>query len=549
MSILTILLGCLCCLYGRRSFKLISEGYLLKPILLLRTLGSVFLIAVVYITFYFELGPLITSVSVCITFIAATFALTFFASVSKAQDIVPASTIVQDMRRAGENIAQQSSEIAIGSANVSHFVDKLANLFDAQVESTKQIAERVTAIESANQSIIEISQEALISISDSYGDANDSVELLQQVSAQQSTLQSRINDTNTLLLSLRDNATDIASIVETINQLAAQTNMLALNAAIEAARAGEQGRGFAVVADEVRNLAKRTTEATKGIESVLEEITKGSNSSVEAIEKVTNAGNQMADYVAQASDRVSKSASTSLIAKESMDSLTIRVAETKEVNSGISTHAESLFLSTDSLKRELEDVSDKVLVLCHQTEGIFRTLNVFHLDNRNAMVQNLAIQTAAAIGNLFEESINNAKISENDLFDTHYQPIANTKPIKHTTKFDKFTDKLLPSLQEIILQQHDFIIYAGAVDRNGYFPTHNNCFSKALTGNYEADLIGNRTKRIFDDYTGSRCGSNQELFLLQTYKRDTGEVMHDLSAPIYVNGKHWGGFRIGYKAS
>lgn len=536
-------------LYGRRSFKLISEGCLLKPILLLRTLGSVFLIAVVYITFYFELGPLITSVSVCITFVAATFALTFFANASKTQDIAPASTIMQDMRRAGENIAQQSSEIAIGSANVSHFVDKLANLFDAQVESTKQIAERVTAIESSNQSIIEISQEALISISDSYGDANDSVELLQQVSAQQSTLQSRINDTNTLLLSLRDNATDIASIVETINQLAAQTNMLALNAAIEAARAGEQGRGFAVVADEVRNLAKRTTEATKGIESVLEEITKGSNSSVEAIEKVTNAGIQMADYVAQASDRVSKSASTSLIAKESMDSLTICVAETKEVNSGISTHAESLFLSTDSLKRELEDVSDKVLVLCHQTEGIFRTLNVFDLENRNAMVQNLAIQTAGAIGKLFEESINNAKISENDLFDTNYQPIANTDPMKHTTKFDKFTDKLLPSLQETILQENNFIIYAGAVDRNGYFPTHNHCFSKPLTGNYETDLVGNRTKRIFDDYTGSRCGSNQELFLLQTYKRDTGEVMHDLSAPIYVNGKHWGGFRIGYKAS
>jgi methyl-accepting chemotaxis protein len=521
----------------------------LKPILLFRTLGSVFLIVVVYITFYFELGPLITSVSVCITFIGATFALTFFANASKTQDVAPVSTVVRDMRRAGENIAQQSSEIAIGSANVSHFVDKLANLFDVQVESTKQIAERVTAIESSNQSIIEISQEALISISDSYGDANDSVELLQQVSAQQSILQSRISDTNTLLLSLRDNATDIANIVETINQLAAQTNMLALNAAIEAARAGEQGRGFAVVADEVRNLAKRTTEATKGIESVLEEITKGSNSSVEAIEKVTNAGIQMADYVAQASDRVSKSASTSLIAKESMDSLTIRVAETKEVNSGISTHAESLFLSTDSLKRELEDVSDKVLVLCHQTEGIFRTLNLFDLENRNAMVQNLAIQTAAAIGKLFEESINNAKISENDLFDTNYQPIANTDPMKHTTKFDKFTDKLLPPLQETILQENNFIIYAGAVDRNGYFPTHNRCFSKPLTGNYETDLVGNRTKRIFNDYTGSRCGSNQELFLLQTYKRDTGEVMHDLSAPIYVNGKHWGGFRIGYIAS
>jgi methyl-accepting chemotaxis protein len=39
------------------------------------------------------------------------------------------------------------------------------------------------------------------------------------------------------------------------------------------------------------------------------------------------------------------------------------------------------------------------------------------------------------------------------------------------------------------------------------------------------------------------------LFLLQTYKCDTGEVMHDLSVPIYVNGKHWSGFRIGYKVA
>ncbi|MFX6035700.1 hypothetical protein ABTE74_20175, partial [Acinetobacter baumannii] len=49
--------------------------------------------------------------------------------------------------------------------------------------------------------------------------------------------------------------------------------------------------------------------------------------------------------------------------------------------------------------------------------------------------------------------------------------------------------------------------------------------------------------------TGKRCGANNRPFLLQTYKRDTGEVMHDLSVPIYVNGKHWGGFRVGYRSS
>jgi len=34
--------------------------------------------------------------------------------------------------------------------------------------------------------------------------------------------------------------------------------------------------------------------------------------------------------------------------------------------------------------------------------------------------------------------------------------------------------------------------------------------------------------------------------LLQTYKRDTGKIMHDLSVPIFVGGRHWSGFRIGY---
>ena len=83
---------------------------------------------------------------------------------------------------------------------------------------------------------------------------------------------------------------------------------------------------------------------------------------------------------------------------------------------------------------------------------------------------------------------------------------------------------------------------------NGYFPTHNRKFSQALTGDYEKDLANNRTKRIFSDRTGSRCGSHTDAFLLQTYKRDTGEVMHDMSIPIYVNGRHWGGFRVGYRS-
>jgi methyl-accepting chemotaxis protein len=164
-------------------------------------------------------------------------------------------------------------------------------------------------------------------------------------------------------------------------------------------------------------------------------------------------------------------------------------------------------------------------------------------------IRSVAGTAAKEITRIFEEAIANGQISQAALFDRTYVPIPGTDPQKHTTRFDSFTDRVLPQLQERILVAMPRVAYAGAVDNNGYFPTHNRKFSKPLTGDYETDLVNNRTKRIFSDRTGSRCGSSTKPFLLQTYKRDTGEVMHDLSVPIYVGGSHWGGFRVGYRSS
>jgi methyl-accepting chemotaxis protein len=164
-------------------------------------------------------------------------------------------------------------------------------------------------------------------------------------------------------------------------------------------------------------------------------------------------------------------------------------------------------------------------------------------------IRRAAQRAALEVGKLFESAVAAGKITPEALFDRRYEEIPNTNPTKFHTKFDRFTDKVLPEIQEGLLSAMPHLAYAGAVDNNGYFPTHNRKFSQPLTGDYDVDIIHNRTKRIFSDRTGKRCGSNTRPFLLQTYKRDTGEVMHDLSAPIYVDGKHWGGFRIGYRSS
>lgn len=164
----------------------------------------------------------------------------------------------------------------------------------------------------------------------------------------------------------------------------------------------------------------------------------------------------------------------------------------------------------------------------------------------------LANEFAKRVGDTVERWLASKEVSPDRLFSFLYYPIPNTDPPKFNTDYDRLADREggggFVDIQETIYNRApNVIIYTVTVDKNGYLPTHNKRYSMPLTGNLASDLVNNRTKRIFNDRTGLAAAQNTAPFLVQNYQRDTGETMADLSVPVFVQGKHWGAVRIGYR--
>ncbi|MBI1209287.1 MAG: hypothetical protein GC191_18625 [Azospirillum sp.] len=165
----------------------------------------------------------------------------------------------------------------------------------------------------------------------------------------------------------------------------------------------------------------------------------------------------------------------------------------------------------------------------------------------------IAKDTARRIGESFEEALNRKELVWDDLWDVEYQMIRGTDPAQYSTRFLPLCDRVLPGIQEPLLTRNARITFVVAVDRNGYLPVHNRQYSEPQRpGDRAWNTAHCRNRRMFDDRTGLAAARNRQPILVQTYRRDMGGGqfvnMKDISAPIMVNGQHWGGLRFGVKS-
>ncbi len=154
------------------------------------------------------------------------------------------------VRSASQSVSTAANQIAVGNHELSARTEQQS----AAVVETAASMEQLSSTVKQNAQNAHQASQLSIAASDSAGNGGGVV----------SAAVARMKD-------ISESSRRIADITSVINGIAFQTNILALNAAVEAARAGEQGRGFAVVAGEVRNLAQRSAQAAKEIETLIQE--------------------------------------------------------------------------------------------------------------------------------------------------------------------------------------------------------------------------------------------------------------------------------------
>ena len=450
-------------------------------------------------------------------------------------------------------VADAAGQLGVELADVAGYVEDISGNFGRQAKRFDDIRQASEALKGSNARIVEVAAIARQTACRANADTASSQTRVIEAVAEIEALVAAVSAIEKSVAELSHSLGQVGKVAQGIAAIARQTNLLALNATIEAARAGSAGRGFAVVATEVKTLASETAEATAEIEATLADLN---------------------DRTAALTTQCSRSMSRATVVQSGTAAIGSAMENLAMAMSGMGAEIESIAQSTEAIESEanvlsnvfgeltsgvkdssenLDAARDRVVRLLGVGEdliGLTANSGVGTVDQPYIV---MAMEAAARIGKLFETEVSRGGLSMTDLFDADYRPVAGSNPQQVLTRFTNFTDRVLPDIQEDLLERDSRIAFCAAVDCNGYLPTHNLKFSKPQKPDDPTwNAANSRNRRIFNDRVGLKAGRNEAPFVVQTYRRDMGggqyALMKDVSAPIMVGGRHWGGFRIGVKA-
>lgn len=452
---------------------------------------------------------------------------------------------LKHLRELIEKIRSMSINIAIDSTKLSKKINQTTEKSAEQAELSNLVS---GASNDANIAISEVSENTQY-VSDQTSRNLENAKIafsgLTEGTSNIRKIAEKVDAFKMTVEELGQKSAKIMDLVSLINNISDQTNILSLNATIEAERAGEHGKGFAVVAAEVRELAKKVKPATEviaeNISEMMKTVQKTQSETTEILqysqetndivtEAASNFEAMMGDFEQSGDQLLKIAAAIEELSMNNADILT-KVKNIDGLTKEVSTDMQSADTSVDGLK----SITEKMQAMVCQFRTGQGTLD--HVITKARSYRDHCQQKMAA---MYAKGVN--------VFDRNYVPIPNTNPPQFTVSYNRQFDAEFQHYFDAILDELDGSIYAVALDVNGYLSTHHKKFSKPPTGNYEVDVLNSRDRRMFNNGEMEiRRAKNTTPMLLQTNMRDTGEILTDLSLPIFVNSKHWGAFILGIR--
>jgi methyl-accepting chemotaxis protein len=455
------------------------------------------------------------------------------------------NAFIGNIRHIIENIRSTAMKIAINSSKVH----KAVALTSAKTDRQKELSEMVSFSSSdANEAIKEVSKNTQHVSDNTHSNlekARRSFNELLEVETKIEQINRTVNSFKKIVQELNSNSKSIIEIVALINNISEETNLLSLNATIEAARAGEHGRGFAVVADEVRTLAKRVKPATVDITDKVRKMVSSVEQTLAQTDGIIKSGADVGGIIHQTSTSFKSIMNAFEDTGEQMLRIAAAVEELTRTNEAVNQKVGEINVFASEIFSDMEDSAKKVQGLNETTEKM-QEMVAYYSTGQGVLDQ--VISKARRYRDYMQVQIGEMKQKGIDVFDKNYKPIPNTNPQKFTTGFTAMFKKAFQTYIDEILNEIPGAIYAVPLDTRGYLSVHHTHVSKPVTGDFENDSLYSRDCRFYSSSnTEKKRAANTSPMLLQTYMRDTGEILVDLSLPILIDGKHWGAWVMGIK--
>lgn len=163
-----------------------------------------------------------------------------------------------------------------------------------------------------------------------------------------------------------------------------------------------------------------------------------------------------------------------------------------------------------------------------------------------------AQRVADRISCLLEEALRSGGLSEEDLFDTDYIAIPETTPAQFSNRALPALEKMLPPVLAEMSKQDPRLSFVLAADRNGYVAVqHSGEAAAQRPADAERSPPRARSRSILQDCAGILTARSVRSLLTRARRRDPtmpdGPVIRQFDAPLRVNGRYWGGVRLGYR--